>query len=101
MKATQDVKGSLMQVPLLDLKAQFATIKDEVMPAVNEICESQMLCLGPAVAKFEEDIAKYCGAKHAIGVSSGSDALLVSLMAIGIEPGDEVITTPFTFFAIV
>ena len=99
MKTTQDVKGSLMQVPLLDLKAQFATIKDEVMQAVNEICESQMLCLGPAVAKFEEDIAQYCGTKHAIGVSSGSDALLVSLIAIGIEPGDEVITTPFTFFA--
>jgi len=88
-----------MQVPLLDLRAQYATIKEQVTPAINEICQSQMLCLGPAVAKFEEEIAEYCGCKYALGVSSGSDALLVSLMALEIKPGDEVITTPFTFFA--
>ncbi|MHC4122514.1 MAG: DegT/DnrJ/EryC1/StrS family aminotransferase [Planctomycetota bacterium] len=88
-----------MQIPLLDLKAQYTAIKNEILPAINEVCDSQMLCLGPAVAKFEENIAKYCGSKHAIGVSSGSDGLLVSLMALGIKPGDEVITTPFTFFA--
>ncbi|MCK4886246.1 MAG: DegT/DnrJ/EryC1/StrS family aminotransferase, partial [Planctomycetes bacterium] len=82
-----------MQVPLLDLRAQYETIKEQVTPAINEICQSQMLCLGPAVAKFEEEIAEYCGCKYALGVSSGSDALLVSLMALEIKPGDEVITT--------
>jgi dTDP-4-amino-4,6-dideoxygalactose transaminase len=88
-----------MQVPLLDLKAQYAGIKDEVMCAIERVCASQMLCLGPAVEEFERELADYCGCKHAIGVSSGTDALLVSLMTLGIKPGDEVITTPFTFFA--
>ena len=88
-----------MQVPLLDLKAQFATIKDQVMPVIEEVCRSQFLCLGPAVAKFEQDVAKYCQSQYALGVSSGSDALLASLMALGIGAGDEVITTAFTFFA--
>jgi dTDP-4-amino-4,6-dideoxygalactose transaminase len=88
-----------MQVPLLDLKAQYATIKDDVVRAITDVCESQMLCLGPAVAEFEDKVAAYCGCKYAIGVSSGTDALLVSLMALEIKPGDEVITTPFTFFA--
>ena len=91
-----------MQVPLLDLKAQYATYKDEVMRAIADVCESQMFALGPAVAEFEEKIAAYCNSKYAIGVSSGSDALLVSLMALDIKPTDvvpEVITTPFTFFA--
>ncbi|MBN2182556.1 MAG: DegT/DnrJ/EryC1/StrS family aminotransferase [Sedimentisphaerales bacterium] len=88
-----------MQVPLLDLKAQFATIRDEVLPAIAEVCESQMFALGPVVADFEEKIADYCRCEYAIGVSSGTDALLVSLMAMDIGPGDEVITTPFTFFS--
>ncbi len=88
-----------MQVPLLDLKAQYAAIKDEVMPAISEVCDSQSFALGPAVAEFEEKIAAYCNSNYAIGVSSGTDALIVSLMALGIKPGDEVITTPFTFFA--
>jgi dTDP-4-amino-4,6-dideoxygalactose transaminase len=88
-----------MQVPILDLKAQYSTIKNEVMQAINEVCESQSFALGPAVAEFEERIAAYCASKYAIGVSSGTDALLGSLMALEIKPGDEVITTPFTFFA--
>jgi len=88
-----------VHVPLLDLKAQYATIKNEIVEAIGEVCESQFFALGPAVAKFEENVAEYCGSRFAIGVSSGTDALLISLMALGIEPGDEVITTPFTFFA--
>jgi len=88
-----------MQVPILDLKAQYSTIKNEVMQAINEVCESQSFALGPAVAEFEEKIATYCASEHAVGVSSGTDALLVGLMALEIRPGDEVITTPFTFFA--
>ena len=88
-----------MQVPLLDLKTQYAGIKDEVNRAIAEVCESQLLCLGPAVEQFEQKIAAYCNCEHAIGVSSGSDALLVSLMALDIKHDDEIITTPFTFFA--
>ena len=86
-------------VPLLDLKAQYATIRDEVRAAVDEILESQMCILGPTVANCEAKLAEYCHCPHAIGVSSGSDALLISLMAEGVGPGDEVITTPYTFFA--
>ena len=88
-----------MQVPLLDLKAQYQTIKDEIGRAISDVCESQAFALGPAAAKFEKEVAAYCDVKYAFGVSSGTDALLVSLMALGIKPGDEVITTPFTFFA--
>jgi dTDP-4-amino-4,6-dideoxygalactose transaminase len=88
-----------MQVPLLDLKAQFKTIENEVMDAMGQVCTSQMLCLGPAVQEFEAAIATYCETEHAVGVSSGSDALIIALMALDIQPGDEVITTPFTFFA--
>ena len=88
-----------MQVPLLDLKAQYATIKEEILPAISDVCDSQYFALGPWVTELEEKIAKYIGCKYAVGVSSGSDALLVSLMAADIKPGDEVITTAFTFFA--
>ena len=90
-----------MQIPILDLKAQYTAIEDEVIQAISEVCRSQSFALGPAVAEFEKNIAAYCDSKYAIGVSSGTDALLVSLMALGIKPGDEVITTPFTFFATV
>ena len=88
-----------MQIPLLDLKAQYSTCKDEIMQAVADVCESQAFALGPAVTAFEQSIAAYCGCRHAIGVSSGTDALLIALMALDIGVGDEVITTPFTFFA--
>lgn len=88
-----------MQIPLLDLKAQYKTCKDGIARAIADVCESQAFALGPAVTAFEQNIAAYCGCKYAIGVSSGTDALLVSLMALDIRPGDEVITTPFTFFA--
>ena len=84
---------------MLDLKAQYATYKAEALAAIAEVCDSQLLALGPAVAEFEQSSAAYVGCRHAIGVSSGTDALLLSLMALGIGPGDEVITTPFTFFS--
>ena len=88
-------------VPLLDLKAQYATIKEEVLDAVHAVLDNQYFILGPTVAECEERIAEYCRCAYAVGVSSGSDALLISLMAEGIGPGDEVITTPYTFFATV
>lgn len=88
-----------MQVPLLDLKAQYATIKDEVMKAVSEVLDSQVCIGGPKVAELEAKIAAASGCKFAVGVSSGTDAILNSLMSLDIGAGDEVVTTPFTFFA--
>lgn len=88
-----------MTVPLLDLKAQYAQIKKDIVPVVEEVMDSQLFILGPRVEELERNIAAYSKAAFGVGVSSGSDALLVSLMALDIKPGDEVITTPFTFFA--
>src|SRR2546423_8669030 len=88
-----------MQVKLLDLQAQYAPLRDEIRRAIDEVCDAQALILGPHVAKFEKSLAAYCNTKPAIGVTSGTDALLVALMALGIKPGDEVICPTFTFFA--
>jgi dTDP-4-amino-4,6-dideoxygalactose transaminase len=88
-----------MNVKLLDLQAQYAPIREEIRRALDEVFDQQSLVLGPHVEKFEKNLAAYCGVKHAIGVSSGSDALLCSLMAISVKPGDEVICPTFTFFA--
>jgi len=101
-----------MKVPLLDLKAQYATIKNEMMPAVSACMEGQYFILGPEVKELEKQVAEYCGCKAAVGVSSGTDALICGLMALGVGqdlpgcragkgcPGPvEVITTPYTFFA--
>ncbi len=88
-----------MQVPLLDLKAQYATIKDEILAAVAEVLESQRCIGGPKVEELEKKIAEASGCQFGVGVSSGTDALLNGLMSLDIGRGDEVITTPFTFFA--
>ena len=88
-------------VPLLDLKAQYATIRAEIREAIDRVCETQHFIMGPEVKALEEEVGAFCGARYAIGMSSGTDALLAALMAIGLQPGDEVITTPFTFFATV
>jgi dTDP-4-amino-4,6-dideoxygalactose transaminase len=88
-----------VSVPALNLKVQYQTIRDEIEPVVRQVLDSQMFVLGPEVSALEAEIAEYCGSMHAVGCASGTDALLLSLMALDIGPGDEVITTPFTFFA--
>jgi dTDP-4-amino-4,6-dideoxygalactose transaminase len=88
-----------MEIPLVDLKAQYAEIKEEIQRAVDAVFESQRFILGPSVKRLEEQIAAYSNVNQGIGVSSGTDALLVSLMALGIGRGDGVITSPFSFFA--
>jgi dTDP-4-amino-4,6-dideoxygalactose transaminase len=88
-----------MKVPLLDLAAQHRTIEGEVLPAVQAVIESQQFVMGPAVGQLEAALAALCHAKHAIACASGTDALLLPLKALDLKPGDEVVTTPFTFFA--
>ena len=88
-----------MKIPLLDLKAQYQALKPEITEVLNELFENQQFILGPQVELCEKAIARYCGVEYGCGVSSGTDALLISLMNEGIKSGDEVITTPYTFFA--
>lgn len=89
----------LTEVPLLDLKTQYAPIRLEILAGIERVCESQHFILGPEVEELEKAIAEFCGSRFAIGVSSGTDALLAALMAIGVGQGDEVITTSYSFFA--
>src|SRR5918912_169651 len=88
-----------MKVPLLNLQAQYATLRDELRAATLRVMDSQQFILGPDVTALEEEIARYTGAKHAIACASGSDALLLALMALDIKAGDEVVTTTYSFFA--
>ena len=90
---------SFMKVSSLDLKRQYESIREEINKAVLEVVASQSFVLGPFVESFEDSIAQFCCIRHAVGVSSGTDAILLALMACGVKNGDEVITTPFTFFA--
>lgn len=86
-----------MKVPLLDLQAQYRTIKEKVHTAVDQVLESQRFVLGEQVSSLEKEIAQYCGVPYAVGVASGTDALLLSLKALGVGPGDAVVTVPYTF----
>ncbi len=88
-----------MKVPLLDLKAQYQKIKEEIIETVQDVFETQQFIGGPKLEALEEAIKAYCGVQHAVGVSSGTDALLISLMAAGIKSGDRILTTPYSFFA--
>lgn len=97
--ATTNGSATLTTIPLLDLKAQYASIRDEVEPAIQAVCESQWFIGGPEVTGCEEEVAAACDCAYGVGMSSGTDALLCGMMAMGIGPGDEVVVPSFTFFA--
>jgi len=88
-----------MQINFIDLQAQYKEYSQEIDKEIKEVCVNAQFIGGPKLQNFENNLAKYVGVKHAIGCSSGTDALLLSLMALDIKAGDEVITTPFTFIA--
>src|SRR6266550_1591666 len=87
------------RVPLLDLEAQYGPLREQILAAITRVCDSQRFIMGPEVAAIEDELAALLGIRHAIAVSSGTDALLLALMALGIQTGDEVVTTTYSFFA--
>src|SRR5215472_6029553 len=99
MAVTSSRSQPAMQVPLLDLKPQYEPLASAIQAAIERVCASQHFILGPAVRELEASVATYCQCRHGVGVSSGTDALLLALMALGIGAGDAVVTSPFTFFA--
>ncbi len=101
MTSTTKTPPTKLDVPLLDLKGQYAALKSEIMPVVERVLDGQYMINGPEVGEFERQAAGYCDTKFAVGCSSGTDALILAMMALEIKPGDEVITSPFTFFATV
>src|SRR5262245_52274137 len=88
-----------MKVPLLDLQAQYRPLRDEILTAIARVCDSQRFIMGPEITGLEEELAALLGVRHAVALSSGTDAVLVALMALGIGSGDEVVTTTYSFFA--
>ena len=88
-----------MKIPFIDLQSQYQSYKQEIDLAIHAVLDSSQYIMGPAVKELELNLAKYTGAKHAVACASGTDALLIALLAIGIKPGDEIITTPFTFIS--
>ncbi|TMB59590.1 MAG: erythromycin biosynthesis sensory transduction protein eryC1, partial [Deltaproteobacteria bacterium] len=88
-----------MEVPYFDLKAQYASLREDILAALDRVCRTASFVLGEEVARFEEEFAALCGVKHCVAVNSGTSALHLALLAAGVQPGDEVITTPNTFIA--
>src|SRR5712691_5745223 len=88
-----------LKVPLLDLHAQYQPLREEILAAIARVCDSQRFIMGPEVTAFEDEMARMLDVRHAVAVSSGTDALLLALMALDIKPGDEVVTSTYSFFA--
>jgi dTDP-4-amino-4,6-dideoxygalactose transaminase len=93
------VGGDHMKVPFLDLKSEYAELRDDILPALDRVCQASAFVQGPEVEAFEKEFADFCGTKHCVALSSGTAALHLGLLALGVQPGDEVITTPNTFLA--
>src|ERR1700685_4524000 len=91
--------GTQKKIPLLDLKSEYAELRDEILPALDRICQESAFVQGSEVEAFEKEFAAFCGTKHCVALSSGTAALHLGLLALGVQPGDEVITTPNTFLA--
>src|SRR5262244_2515979 len=88
-----------VKVPLLDLQAQYRPLRADILAAIERVCDSQRFIMGPEITVLEDEMARMLGVRHAIAVSSGTDALLLALMALGVKPGDEVVTPTYSFFA--